>query len=43
MSYCESKDLTRKTMLSYEATLKLFARYLQDELKIEDSTKVMIG
>lgn len=40
MSYCESKDLTRKTMLSYEATLKLFARYLQDELKIEDSTKV---
>ncbi|EYE87435.1 hypothetical protein Q428_13255 [Fervidicella metallireducens AeB] len=40
MDYCESKDLSRKTMASYEATLKLFARYLYDELQIECATKV---
>lgn len=40
MSYCESKDLSKKTMHSYEATLKLFARYLQDTLQIDNGTKV---
>ncbi|WP_346913399.1 tyrosine-type recombinase/integrase [Clostridium sp.] len=40
MSYCESKNLSKKTMRSYEATLKLFARYLQDTLQIDNGTKV---
>lgn len=35
MFYCESKNLRKKTMMSYEATLKLFYRYLQDNFKVE--------
>lgn len=27
MIYCTNKDLTKKTMKSYEGTLKLFAKY----------------
>ncbi|MDU4749531.1 MAG: site-specific integrase [Clostridium butyricum] len=34
MIYCTNKDLTKKTMKSYEGTLKLFAKYLADEVNI---------
>ncbi|MCB2340868.1 tyrosine-type recombinase/integrase [Clostridium estertheticum] len=40
MNYCQSKNLSRKTLMSYEQTLKLFARYLFDNLKITDATKL---
>lgn len=40
MNYCQSKNLSRKTMRSYEQTLKLFARYLEDNLEITDATKL---
>ncbi|MBP3256200.1 MAG: tyrosine-type recombinase/integrase [Clostridia bacterium] len=31
MCYCESKKLSKKTMRSYEQTLKLFAKYLEEK------------
>ena len=34
MIYCTNKDLAKKTLKSYETTLKLFAKWLADELKI---------
>ncbi|WP_322008113.1 phage integrase N-terminal SAM-like domain-containing protein [Clostridium butyricum] len=34
MIYCTNKDLTKKTMKSYEGTLKLFAKYLADEVNV---------
>ena len=40
MYYCQSKNLSRKTMKSYEQTLRLFSRYLEDIGKITDATKV---
>lgn len=40
MLFCQSKGLARKTMASYEQTLKLFAMYLQDNHMITDATKV---
>ena len=40
MNYCESKDLSQKTMMSYEQTLRFFSKYLKEEKKIEDVTKV---
>ena len=40
MNYCQSKNLSRKTMSSYEQALKLFARYLEDNVKITDATKL---
>ncbi|MBS4191218.1 tyrosine-type recombinase/integrase [Bacillus sp. FJAT-49705] len=40
MLYCDSKHLSKKTLSSYEQTLKLFALYLKDEFKIEDAVKV---
>lgn len=40
MIYCQSKNLSRKTMASYEQTLKLFARYLEDTKKITDATEL---
>lgn len=40
MLYCESKGLSKKTMASYEQTLKLFAIYLENEYEITDATKV---
>lgn len=43
MLYCTSKDLSRKTLGSYEQTLKLFAAYLQNEYGIEEVSKVKSG
>jgi len=40
MSNCQMKNLTRKTMASYEATLKLFERYLLDNYIITDAKLV---
>ena len=45
MSYCHSKQLRQKTMASYEQTLKLFARWLEDEKGIrraEDVTEQIV-
>lgn len=33
---CSAKGLSKKTLSSYEQTLKLFARYLEDSFNITD-------
>ncbi|MCS4476823.1 site-specific integrase [Clostridium botulinum] len=40
MIYCESKNLSKKTMMSYEQTLRLFTKYLEEEKDIIDIKKV---
>lgn len=40
MLYCESKALSRKTLASYEQTLRLFSAYLKNEHDISDVRKV---
>ncbi|MBU3155243.1 tyrosine-type recombinase/integrase [Clostridium estertheticum] len=40
MNYCQSKILSQKTMMSYEQTLRLFSKYLQEEKNIEDVNKI---
>ncbi len=40
MIYCINKDLTKKTMKSYESTLKLFAKYMEDDKNIYSPLKV---
>lgn len=40
MIYCTNKDLTKKTMKSYESTLKLFSKYMEDDKKIYSPLKV---
>lgn len=40
MIYCESKNLSKKTMMSYEQTLRLFTKYLEEEKGIGDVKKV---
>lgn len=40
MIYNESKNLSKKTMMSYEQTLRLFSKYLEEEKTIVDVTKV---
>lgn len=34
MMYCVNKELSKKTLKSYESCLKLFAKYLEEEHKI---------
>lgn len=34
MLYCSSKNLSRKTLASYEQTLKLFIKYLKDTFEL---------
>ncbi|WP_051051728.1 tyrosine-type recombinase/integrase [Paenibacillus sonchi] len=43
MLYCSSKNLSRKTLASYEQTLKLFMLYLKSEFQIEEVKKVQTG
>lgn len=43
MLYCQSRNLARKTLASYEQTLKLFGMYLKEAYEIEDSRKVQSG
>lgn len=40
MLYCDSKNLSRKTLASYEQTLKLFTHYLKIEHGITEASKV---
>jgi integrase/recombinase XerD len=40
MINCSNKNLTRKTMRSYEQTLKLFFKYLEEEFNILELEKV---
>lgn len=40
MIYCKQKDLRRKTIAYYEATLRLFARYVEDKHDVTDIKKV---
>ncbi len=40
MLYCDSKQLSPKTLKSYQKTLTLFINYLKQELKIDDASKV---
>ncbi|MGO4350098.1 tyrosine-type recombinase/integrase [Paenibacillus sp. MCAF9] len=43
MLYCSSKNLSRKTLASYEQTLKLFIMYLDNQFGIDDVKKVQSG
>ncbi|OME37864.1 integrase [Paenibacillus odorifer] len=43
MLYCSSRNLSRKTLASYEQTLKLFAMYLSNSFQIEEVGKVQTG
>ncbi|WP_315114628.1 tyrosine-type recombinase/integrase [uncultured Clostridium sp.] len=40
MINCTNKDLTKKTLMSYESTLKLFFKYLEEEFNISEVEKV---
>lgn len=40
MIYCVNKELSKKTLKSYESTLKLFAKYLEEECNIYNPTTV---
>ncbi|WP_010236358.1 tyrosine-type recombinase/integrase [Clostridium arbusti] len=40
MIYCESKDLSKKTMMSYEQTLRLFFNYPNEEKKIVNLSSI---
>ena len=37
LSYCQSKGLSQKTIFSYDQTLKLFCKYLEEECEITDA------
>ena len=39
---CSTKGLSKKTINSYEATLRLFAEYLENELNIESAREVKL-
>lgn len=43
MLYCSSKNLSRKTLASYEQTLKLFKSFLQTEFEVTEVSKVQSG
>lgn len=43
MLYCTAKNLSKKTLASYEQSLKLFAIYLDEEFKINDIKKVHVN
>lgn len=40
MNYCDCKNLSKRTLISYEQTLRLFARYLEDNYEIKSTTQV---
>lgn len=40
MLYCSSKNLSKKTQKSYEQTLRLFAKYMEMEFKVNEVSKV---
>lgn len=40
MTYCEVKNLSQKTLRSYEQTLRLFAQYLKEKFNIKEAGQV---
>ena len=40
MCYCDSKGLSKKTMRSYEQTLRLLSKYLEEKKKIQSTSQV---
>ena len=40
MLYCDSKGLSKKTLGSYEQTLKLFSRFLIETMEVTDTKQV---
>ncbi|KEH88987.1 integrase [Clostridium novyi A str. 4540] len=40
MIYCQQKDLRAKTIASYETSIRLFARYMEDTFNINVVTKI---
>ncbi|WP_379129828.1 site-specific integrase [Paenibacillus sp. sgz500958] len=43
MLYCASRNLAKKTLRSYEQTLKLLSVYLQKQFQIADVKQVQSG
>ena len=43
MSYCDYKNLAQRTILSYEQTLRLFIRYLQDIYKVTKTEQIILN
>ncbi|MCY9589476.1 integrase [Paenibacillus chitinolyticus] len=43
LTFCQNKNLSRKTILSYDQTLKLFLAYLKNEHGVEKITEVRTG
>lgn len=43
MLYCTSRNLAKKTLSSYEQTLKLLGVYLKEHFQIEDAKRVQSG
>ncbi|WP_407668703.1 tyrosine-type recombinase/integrase [Paenibacillus bouchesdurhonensis] len=43
MLYCTSRNLSKKTLASYEQALKLFCNYLQEHFNIVDANNVQSG
>ncbi len=37
LEYCQCQNLRRKTLKSYEQTLRIFARYMADIMKVTDA------
>ncbi|MDQ0149210.1 tyrosine-type recombinase/integrase [Eubacterium multiforme] len=42
MEYCNLKDLSKKTMKSYESTLLLFSKYTEEEFQIDKIQEIKI-
>ncbi len=40
MNYCDVKNLSKKTLRSYDLTLRLFANYLKEKHKIKEAAEV---
>ncbi|WP_342436345.1 site-specific integrase [Paenibacillus sp. FSL L8-0436] len=43
LAYCQNKNLSRKTIGSYEQSLKLFIAYLKDKHDVEKVSEVRTG
>lgn len=42
MEYCNLKDLSKKTMKSYESILLLFSKYIEEEFQIDKIQEIKI-
>ena len=40
MNYCDVKNLYKKTLRSYDQTLRLFANYLKEKHKVKEAAEV---